>query len=141
MASDTGLLPKFRRPAISAPPPTIQNMMKPRNASSETSRSPAAGRMVDAACASDVVCAALVGTAAVDMGVLPARRFYRVTARNKTFPSGVRHVEGRLRAGFASRVRVIKVKSLEVESMFRCATALLSFAALCGAASLEWPQW
>jgi outer membrane protein assembly factor BamB len=25
--------------------------------------------------------------------------------------------------------------------MFRCATALLSFAALCGAASLEWPQW
>jgi len=28
-------------PKENAPPPTIQNMMKPRNASSETSRSPA----------------------------------------------------------------------------------------------------
>src|SRR5258706_14149888 len=71
----------------------------------------------------------------------PARRFYRVTARNKTFPSGVRHVEDWLHAGWPS-ARVLSRSDLaEVESMFRCATALLSFASLCGAASLEWPQW
>src|ERR1051326_793259 len=93
MASVTGLLPKFRRPVISAPPPTIQNMMKPRNASSETRRSPGWGRMVDTGGISIFGCAPVVDAAAVDMGVLPARRFYRVTARNKTFPSGVRHVE------------------------------------------------
>src|SRR5213594_4150902 len=68
MASVTGLLPRLGRPAISAPPPTIQNMMKPRNASSEPSRSPAWGRIVDADCASELVSALVVDAAAVDMG-------------------------------------------------------------------------
>src|SRR5437660_7459110 len=139
MASVTGLLPRLRRPAISAPPPTIQNMMKPRNASSEPSRSPAWGRIVDADCASELVSALVVDAATVDMAP-PSRPILSRYGLEQNHSVQCLSCERWQHAGFAGSARAIKVRYSEVESMFGCATALLSFAALCGTDSLEWPQ-